>query len=68
MKNLVKVALVATAFVFAVGCAKKAPAPVAPQPVVADTSMVQPEPVVKKHKRYYKDKLGKVRRHKDRKK
>lgn len=61
MKNFLKVALVMTAFVFAVGCAKKQPAP-APQPVMTDTAMTQPAPV--KHKRH-KDKLGKTSRTKD---
>jgi hypothetical protein len=65
MKNLLKVALVMTAFVFAAGCAKKQPAP-APQPVMTDTAMTQPAPT--KHRRHHKDKLGKTYYKKDTKK
>lgn len=62
MKNIVKIALVAMAFVFAAGCAKK-PAP-APEPVMTapETGMVKHK---KHHRHHYKDKLGTMSTAKD---
>jgi hypothetical protein len=55
MKKILTIALIATAFVFAAGCAKK-PAP-APEPVMtaSDTGVVKHK---KHHRHHYKDKLG----------
>lgn len=65
--KIAKIALVATALVFAAGCAhKQAPAP-APEPVMTAASADLNTGVVKhkKHKKHHKDKLGTVSTKKD---
>lgn len=65
--KLIKTALIATAFVFAAGCASQKPAP-APQEPVATTAPADMDAGVKhkKHgKRHHKDKLGQASYQKD---
>lgn len=60
MKNLLKVTLIAVAFVFAAGCASK-PAPAPQEPVMTtapvDAGFVKHK---KKGKKHHKEKLGEV--------
>jgi len=63
--KIAKIALVATALVFAAGCAhKQAPAPT-PEPVMTASADVDTDVKHKKHKKHHKDKLGTVAAQKD---
>jgi hypothetical protein len=71
MKNLLKVSLVAAAFILAAGCSSQ-PKPAPVQPTVTETPVETPAPVVKKCKKGKKhckkviaDKLGQTSYEKD---
>jgi hypothetical protein len=67
MKNLVQISLIATAFVFAAGCASK-PKPAPIQPTVTEVAAPEKAPVkkCKKHHKHCKaDKLGQTSYEKD---